>query len=123
VDSGSIDKLDAILANAVDIDATCWWRDDLDRRVEVTDALKWSYLEIINGSDVFRLLILDKQERRADAVRAYISEQYLEDGDVKFKQIELENKLIGLFVDVPAQPSNSRNQSHLLTWGKCVLAA
>jgi hypothetical protein len=107
-DTGSIDRVEALLSANIEIQATCLWRDDLDRRVERSDSLKWSYPEIITGQDVFRLFVLEKQEGRANAIRAYMSEQFSEDNEVKFKQVELENRLLGLFVDVPAQPSRAR---------------
>jgi hypothetical protein len=43
------------------------------------------------------------QERRLNAIRAFLADQYSEDVEVKFKQVELHNKLLDLFVDLPFQ--------------------
>jgi hypothetical protein len=44
---GSIDRVNEVLSAALDLPAYCWWRDDLDRRVDLHSDLKWSFPEII----------------------------------------------------------------------------
>jgi len=44
-------------------------------------------------------------ERRFTALRAFLADQYADDVDVKFKQVELHNKLLDLFVDLPSRLS------------------
>ena len=53
-DSGSIDKLDSALTPCLGLPSYCWWRDDLDRRIDNQANIKWSYPEIIRGSDLLQ---------------------------------------------------------------------
>lgn len=103
--AGSIDRVKQILEQHVDIPSDCWWRDDLDRRLENAWDLKWSYPELMTGPDLIRSVIesglSEHKERRAAAVRAFVTAQYGVDEDVRFKQVELQNKLLELFIDVP----------------------
>lgn len=108
LDVGSIDKANQILANALkgmNVESFCWWRNDLNRRMDNAYDLKWVYPEIMGGTDLLRLIIetglSEHKERRASAIKTFIRKQYSDDEDVKFKQIELHNKLLDLFVDVP----------------------
>ncbi|NMO90608.1 NACHT domain-containing NTPase [Actinomycetospora sp. TBRC 11914] len=107
-DVGSIDQLQRVLDDRIDIPSTVWWRGDVDRRVETASAsLRWSYPEILRGNDLLELLFepdagSDKL-RRQDAIRAFLIDQKEKDEEVRFKQVELQNDLISLFVDVPAQ--------------------
>ena len=59
----------------------------------------------MTGPDLIRFVIenglSEAKERRANALRAFIRYQYSLDQEVKFKQVELQNKLLDLFVDVP----------------------
>lgn len=43
----------------------------------------------------------DAQNRRARAVRAFLTQQYDDDKKIRFKQVDLQNDLLGLFIDVP----------------------
>lgn len=105
LDSGSKDKVNAILESSLTIPAICWWRDDLSRLLEKNPALKWSFPEILNGQDVLNGLLFDQlnenKERRLSVIRAYLTDQYHIESEVKFKQIDLQNKLLTLFTDVP----------------------
>ncbi len=104
-DSGSIDIANKTLTQALGIPSVCWWRDDLCRRLDSSWDLKWAYPELMTGPDLIRYVIenglSEAKERRANAVRAFIKDQYSIDKEVKFKQIELQNQLLDLFVDVP----------------------
>lgn len=118
LDSGSIDKLNELLASMLPIPAYVWWRDDICRRLETYPGVKWSYPEILRGSDLLPLLLAAGDEpnrkRRTLALRAFMAAQFENDEEVRFKQIELQNDLMKLFVDVPASlvkgPGNRRNR-------------
>jgi hypothetical protein len=103
--SGSIDKLDQLLKEKLGISSTCWWRDDINRRLDNAWDLKWTYPELLTGPDFLRIIIesglTEHKERRSAAIRAFLKTQYDLDEQVRFKQVELQNKLLDLFVDVP----------------------
>lgn len=103
--SGSKDKVNDILENNISIPAQCWWRDDISRRFEKDPMFKWSYPEILNGQDILNSLIFfnsnENNENREAIINAYLTDQYRIDNEVKFKQIDLQNKLIDLYTDVP----------------------
>jgi hypothetical protein len=102
-ETGAIDRIHSTLSAALGIPAYCWWRDDLDRRIDSKSDVKWSYPEIIRGSDLLQALLSgtlgEDGKRRDSAVQAYLVEQYSEDREVKFKQVDLFNNLLDLFVD------------------------
>ena len=103
--SGSIDAVQEILAAHFDIPAQCWWRDDINRRLDDAWNIKWSYPEILSGPDILRLIIekglTEDAERRTSAIRTFVRDQFDRDTEVRFKQVELQNKLLDLFIDVP----------------------
>lgn len=105
LDAGSKDKVNKILEENIFIPAQCWWRDDISRRFEKDPMFKWSFLEIISGQEVLNSLIFhnsnEKNINREAILNAYLSDQYRIDNEVKFKQIDLQNKLIDLYTDVP----------------------
>ena len=101
---GSIDRVNAVLTQAFDVPSYVWWRDDLDARISGASDVKWSFPDIIKGSDLLQKLLElsgDAAERRSAALRSYIATQHNDDQDVKFKQVELQNRLLDLFVDSP----------------------
>jgi len=105
LDSGSIDRLQQELETLLGLPVVCWWRDDINRRLDGNWDIKLRYPEILSGQDFLRLLLStsqgDHQERRLSALRAFLGGQYQEDQEVKFKQVELQNQLLDLFVDLP----------------------
>lgn len=108
LDVGAIDQVNQLLTDCfklANVKTYCWWRDDLNRRMDNAYDLKWMYPEIMGGTDLLRLIIetglSEHKERRASAIKAFVRKQYIDDEDVRFKQIELHNKLLDLFVDVP----------------------
>jgi hypothetical protein len=105
LDVGSIDKLQSELSDKFGLPVLCWWRDDINRRLDGNWDIKLRYPEVLSGQDFFRLLLETttgrEHERRLRALRAFLAEQYVEDLEVKFKQVELQNKLLDLFVDLP----------------------
>jgi NACHT domain len=105
LDSGSIDQLNQLLAKYIPIPFCCWWRSDLDRRLDTAFDLKWLYPQLMTGTDMLRVILEQnlsaEPSRRTSAVRAFIRAQYERDKEVRFKQVELQNDLLALFVDVP----------------------
>ena len=102
---GSIDKLNKELTDNIGVPSQCWWRDDLNRRLDGAWSLKWAYPELMVGPDFLRAIVesglTEHKERRAAAIKAFLRAQYDADEHVRFKQVELENKLLDLFIDVP----------------------
>lgn len=102
---GSIDRVNEFLTQSFNIPCRVWWRDDLDRRLEQFGDIKWSYPEILKGSDVLGLLTAhaddSAQEKFDRTVKIYLSNQYHNESEVKFKQVDLRHKLTELFVDLP----------------------
>lgn len=105
LDSGSKDKVNNTLESNIKIPAVCWWREDLSRLFEKDPIFKWSFPEILNGQDILNSVLFqninENKERRESVVKAYLADQYSTDNKVKFRQIDLENKLFDLFTDVP----------------------
>lgn len=107
LDVGSIDKVNAALTAAFGIPSYCWWRDDLDSRIDANGSIKWSYPDIIKATDILPALLggVWGTHSREQALKSYLAIQYSNEAEVKFKQVELQNKLLDLFVDVPAAPT------------------
>lgn len=108
LDVGSIDKIQGILNSTIPISSMCLWQEDLNRRLENAWDLKWSYPELMTGIDLIRGIVEtglnEDKERRACAIKAFVRDQYEAELEVKFKQVELQNKLFDLFIDVPLVP-------------------
>jgi hypothetical protein len=117
-DVGSIDKVHSALSELLSIPAYCWWRDDLDRRMDGAISVKWSYPEIISANDLLPILLSglkdEEGERRDSAIKAYLTEQYETDKEVKFKQVDLYNSLLDLFIDVPIRYAGSTEVHHFV---------
>ena len=104
-ETGSIDKVNKTLTERFKIPCFVWWRDDLDSRLDNASDVKWSYPEICRASDVLQFLLkrpkFTTDLEAARAITAYMSKQYGDDKDVKFKQVELKRRITDLFVDIP----------------------
>lgn len=104
LDAGSHDKVQAVLAG-LPLAAQCLWRGDLDRRLESSWDLKWAYPDLMTGNDLIRALVegrlSENSERRTRAIRSFLAAQYRADREVHFKQADLHNDLLSVFVDVP----------------------
>jgi hypothetical protein len=104
-DAGAIDVVQQTFATHIQIPAQCWWRDDINRRLDDSPHIKWAYPEILSGPDVLRYIVESglpgDSERRTNTIRAFVRDQFERDVDVRFKQVELQNKLLDLFIDVP----------------------
>lgn len=105
LDIGSIDKVANELGSQLGIPTQCWWREDLCRRLDSAWDLKWVYTEVMSGTDMLRALLESglnvDRERRVSAIQTFIKGQYARDKEVRFKQVELQNNLLDLFIDVP----------------------
>jgi hypothetical protein len=140
--TGSIQKLKPELdkyAKQFGIPVECWWQAEIDAEVDgAPDAIKWSFSEMLAGSDAIRFLIDGSQvEGRAygmrETVLQVIGTQAREDSRVKFSQGDLDQVgITDLFIDVhasitdkpgavstpsylgraPAEPDNSAKRSH-----------
>src|SRR3569833_1939444 len=111
--SGSIDMAQELLDHNAPIPSQCWWREDLNRRLDDAWSIKWTYPEILAGPDILRYIIenglREDASRRTSAIRAYLRDQYERDTDVRFKLVELQNKLLDLFIDVPIKIRESES--------------
>jgi hypothetical protein len=116
-EAGSIDIINKLMHDELGIPAVCWWRDDINRRMDAAWDVKWVYPELMTGPDLIRAIIengpKETRERREAAMRAFITEQYSIDREVKFKQVELQNSLLDLYIDVPiTSPQGSSQKKH-----------
>jgi hypothetical protein len=116
LDAGSIDKVNLILETHIPIPSICWWRDDITSKFEKDPLFMWSFPEILNGQDILNSILFnninENRERRENVLKAYLADQYDIDNEVKFRQIDLHNKLFDLFTDVPLRIKkfNSKNK-------------
>ena len=123
LDTGSKDKVNAILKKNIKIPSICWWRDDLSIMFEKDPLFKWSFPVILNGQDVLNAVLFESlnenKERRESVIKAYLVDQYEADNEVKFKQIDLQNRLLNLFTDVPIRVKkyNEKNKALRHTLG------
>jgi hypothetical protein len=118
LDAGAIDKLNQTLTDSLTIPSRCWWRDDICRRLDDAWSLKWVYPELMTGPDFLRAIIdsglSEHRDRRSATVKAFLRHQYELDEEVRFKQVELQNKLLDLFIDVPISfRGDPSDQKHL----------
>lgn len=110
--TGRIDQVQQWLDTNIDVPARCYWRDDLDRRLDRAElSLKLKYSELMTLEDGLEVLLAESsgiiKERQRNAIRAFVGDQYREDSILKFKQLEMSDELIELFVDVPIGYSDS----------------
>lgn len=109
LDTGRIDKVQAHLTARISIPAQCWWREDIDRRLDGNLDIRLRYPSLLSGIDALALLfsnigVGEEKDRRERAIKAYLSHQHRRDSTIRFKQAELSpSSLFDLFIDVPAQ--------------------
>ncbi len=119
LEAGSIDSVNELLTQQLGISSVCWWRNDICRRLDDAWNLKWAYPELMTGPDLIRVVIesglSEEKERRASAIRAFLMDQFSSERDVKFKQVELQNRLLDLFIDVPISPRGAFSSSYAFT--------
>ncbi len=107
-ESGSIDQANALLQQITKIPSQCWWRGDIQARLDNAWDLKWAYPDLLTGPDLLRALVeaglSEDKERRTNAIRAFVRDQFSWEETVRFKQVELQNRLLDHFIDVPVIP-------------------
>lgn len=105
IDVGSKDRVNKILEDNITVPSICWWRDDLNSLFEKDPLFKWSFPQILNGQDILNSALFENlsenKQRKESVIRAYLADQFELDGEVKFKQIDLQNRLTYLYTDVP----------------------
>ena len=110
--TGSIDIVRDLLTG-LGVPSMCWWRDDIERRLDDAWNIKFSFPEVLRSQDIFQVLVerdrTEEERRRILALKAFIREQFEFDKDVRFKQVDLQARLLDLFVDVPI---NLRDSDH-----------
>ncbi|MCE9596728.1 MAG: NTPase (NACHT family)-like protein [Spirochaetia bacterium] len=122
---GSIDLVQEVFSEYLPIPAQCWWRDDLNRRLDDSWNIKWAYPEILSSQDILRAIVEsglgEHANRRTSAIKAFLRDQFQRDTEVRFKQVELQNKLLDLFIDVPLNfrdgaSKEMQHRRHLFTF-------
>jgi hypothetical protein len=128
-DTGSIDRGEEALNAEISIPSQAFWRTDLEIRLAKHRTLKWQYRELLTGPDVLDELvsagISEDRDRRSDAIAASLGAQYVADQAVRFKQVDLQNDLLDLFIDVPlrlgrsdAPPGMRVRSEHAVKWSE-----
>jgi hypothetical protein len=105
LDVGQRDRLAREVAKIVPIPTEVWWREEVERHLDGAWDVKWSYPEVMSTSDLLRYVLesglTEDKDRRTRAILAHVADQHGRDQDVRFKQVELQNRLLDLFIDVP----------------------
>jgi len=113
LDVGSVDKINEYLRTKYKIPSVVWWRDDIDRRLDSNFDIRWNYPELLKATDLLKVIIENKYseegERRTNTLISFLKDQLMIDEQVKFKQIELQNNLLELFIDVPLVIESGQN--------------
>ncbi|WP_143546135.1 MULTISPECIES: NACHT domain-containing protein [unclassified Rhodococcus (in: high G+C Gram-positive bacteria)] len=110
-EAGRIDKVQFWMDSNLAIPGKCYWRDDVDRRLDrETSSLKLKYSEMLTLQDGVEIALSTLTggdiERRRNALQAFIAKQFKDDATVKFKQVDMTNEQVTqLFVDVPVDLS------------------
>ncbi len=112
LDSGSIDRLNKTLSEQFQVPFVCWWRDDLNRRLDNAWDIKWAYPDLMTGPDFLRYILesglTHDRERRESVIRAFLAQQLKSDEQVRFRQLDLQINLLDVFVDVPVDLQDQR---------------
>ena len=119
--SGSIDRTNSALKGVLPIPFQVWWRDDLDRRLDNSLDIKWSYVDVLRASDLLPILISKRDAptelRMTRTLTSYIASQYRNDREIKFKQVDLKRSLTDLFVDLPIKRKRQDNDRERSQYG------
>lgn len=130
LDVGSIDTLNQTLTHELSLPSSIWWRDDIDRRLDNSLDIKFSFPRILRATDVLPLFLENSRTTKAwEAelpLKNYMATQYEIEKEVKFKQVDIKHRITDLFVDIPlaqkqhrsknpwaTTPSHSRSSSRL----------
>jgi hypothetical protein len=112
-DTGSMQKLQMSLdefTKEFGIPVECWWQADIDAEVDAApDSIKWSYQEMLAGSEAIRYLIFAAHEEGAahemrETILKVIASQWGDDSKIKFSQLDMDRvDITELFIDVKAR--------------------
>jgi hypothetical protein len=123
-DTGSMQKLQIFLdefSREIGIPVECWWQADIDAEVDAApDSIKWSYQEMLAGSEAIRYLIYGAHAEGAahemrETILKVMASQWGDDSKIKFSQLDMDRVDIAeLFIDVKAkriqQPGSSKER-------------
>jgi hypothetical protein len=106
MDSGTIDKVSSYMAEKIPMEGICWWRDDLDRRLDNNYDVKLAYPSLMSGTDLLRLMWEnmgpnEDAQRRKMALSAYFAHQAEQDSTIRFKQAELLPRQFLIIIEMP----------------------
>lgn len=124
--TGSLQKLDgfrAKLEKELGISVECWWQADMDALMDkAPDAIKWSFPQVLVGTDAMRYLmhashVEAEATQMRDTMTQVMATQGEEDSRVKFSQLDMDHiNVADLFVDVHASlvspPSRASEEVH-----------
>lgn len=106
-EAGSIDIVQTLLNDNFAIPSQCLWRDDINSRLHDAWDIKWAFPDILTGPDIIRYTIeyglTEDKERRTLAIKSFVRDQFRRDAEVRFRQVELQDQLLDLFIDVPVK--------------------
>jgi hypothetical protein len=122
--TGTLQKLQTALdgySQEFGIPVEGWWQSDIDAEVDAApDPIKWSYQEMLAGTEAMRYLIqgshvAGQAARMRDTVIQVMASQWREDSKIKFSQMDMSHiNVVDLFVDVnvslQAAPRNALEQ-------------
>lgn len=104
LDVGQIDRLADVISD-LPVHAQCWWRTDLSVRLQNAPHLRWQYHELLTAGSLLEYFLATSSERERERLRTimtlYLERSYVIEREVRFRQVELQNSLLDLFIDVP----------------------
>ncbi len=105
LDVGQIDRVSQFISEAMPLPAQCLWRTDLDIRLANAADLRWEFFELLNAGQLLRELAGRRHHEHAERVRrvlrAYVAASYEAERKVRFRQIDLSDELLDLYIDIP----------------------
>ena len=115
LDVGSIDTLNQMLEHGLSLPTSIWWRDDIDRRLDNSIDIKFSFPEILRATDILPLFLEQSSTTRTWeaelALKSYMATQYEVEKEVKFKQVDIKHRITDLFVDIPLAQKQHRSEN------------
>jgi hypothetical protein len=102
---GAIDGVQQWLDDNVGVPARVMWRRDLAARLDRSTDLQLRYPALLTGEAALAFIMSSQygsdRKRLDNTLRSFVAEQYKKDEEVKFREVDLANSLLSLFVDVP----------------------
>lgn len=110
--TGSLQNLEVFrtkLEKELGISVECWWQADMDALMDkAPEAIKWSFPQVLVGTDAMRYLmhashVEAEAAQMRDTMTQVMATQWEEDSRVKFSQLDMDHiNVADLFVDVHA---------------------